>query len=241
MRGLQLFGEYVCEILVVSILLAVSAVLILPFIPMLVGVTGFFQQKKNVRRFKDIFTTIGKNIRIIVLYTLFELVIILFPVLNLYFFNTHPEHINYFVMVVCYIALVVGIVYLINGPIIIVNMKVKFRQLLYNSLLLMSGGILRNLAAFAIAGGVVAIIMLYPYVLPLTLYIVPFALTKLLIENFYKLKARMLNTTVDELKNDNVKDDYLNEYGEVDSVTAIDEYLNENREVNNEDENQEGV
>lgn len=215
MHGLQLVGEYILEIFVVSLLLALSAALVLPFVPMLVGITGYFKNKRNVRRFKDIFTTIGSNFGIIALYTLFELVIIVFSVLNLYFFNTHPESTNYFVMVVCYIALVVGIVYLINGPIIIVNMKVKFRQLLYNGLTLMSGGILRSLAAFVIVGGVIAIILLYPYVLPLTLYIVPFALSKLLTENFFTLKARALKTSVYQLKNDIGKDNYLNEYGEV--------------------------
>lgn len=225
MHGFQLIGEYALEIFVVSLLLALSAVLIIPFIPMLVGVTGFFKNKMGVRRFKDIFTTIGSNFGIIALYTIFELIIILFSVLNLYFFNTHPANVNYFVMVICYIALVVGIVYLVNGPIIIVNMRLSFRQLLYNGLVLMSGGILHSLAAICVAGGVVAIILLYPYVLPLTLYVVPFVISKLLTENFYTLKARILKTSVYQLKHEGDNDNYLNEYGE----------------VNHEDENQENA
>ncbi|MDE5562506.1 MAG: hypothetical protein K2J01_03040 [Clostridiales bacterium] len=215
MHGLQLIGEYALEIFVVSLLLALSALLVIPLIPMLVGVAGFFKNKMGVRRFKDIFTTIGSNFGIIALYTIFELIILLFSVLNLYFFNTHPANINYFVMVICYIALVVGIVYLVTGPTIIVNMQVGVRQFLYNGLVLMSGGILRSLAAIAVAGGVVAIIILYPYVLPLTLYAVPFVISKLLTENFYTLKARALKTSVYRLKHEGDKDNYLNEYGEV--------------------------
>lgn len=215
MKGLQLLGEYIWEFFIVSILLAVSAVLILPFIPMLIGVTGFFSSKKNVRRFKDIFTTIGRNFGIIALFTVFELVIIVFSVLNIYFFGTNPERINYFIMVLCCITLVIGVVFLINGPIIIVNMKVKFRQLVYNSFKLLSGGILRSLIAVAIVCGVVALIMFYPYLVPLTLYAVPYALTKLLTENFYVLKAKALKVSVYQLKNDTGKDNYLNEYGEV--------------------------
>lgn len=215
MRGLQLFGEYLWEFFVVSVLLAASALLIIPFIPMVIGVTGFFSSKKSVRRFKDIFTTIGSSFGLIALYTVFELVFIVFSVLNIYFLSTHPEQMNYFILVLCCVALVVGIVYLVTGPIIIVNMKVNFRQLLYNGLKLLSGGILRSLLSVAIVGGVVALIMFYPYAVPLTLYAVPYFLTKLLTENFYVLKAKSLKVSVYELKNNIGKDNYLNEYGEV--------------------------
>ena len=215
MHGLQLFGEYVLEIFVISLLIAASALLILPFIPMIIGVVGFFKTDKNTRRFKDIFTTIGSNIVIIVLYTLFELVIIVFPILNIYFFNTHPENINYFVLAVCWIALVVGAIYLVHAPIIIVNMKVTFRQLMYNGFMLIFGGLIRSILAVGMVAGIVAIILYYPYVLPLTLYLFPFLLSKLLTENFLELKAKATKTSVYELKHNKGKDDYLNENGEI--------------------------
>lgn len=215
MRGLLIFGEYVLEILVVSLLMAVSAVLVLPFVPMTVGVIGFFKTDKNTRRFKDIFTTIGSNIGIIILYTLFELVIIVFSVLNIYFFNTHPEDTNYFILAISCITLIIGIIYLINGPFIIVNMKVNFLQLLYNGFMLIFGGLWRSLIALVIAAGIVALVMFYPYVLPLTLYAVPFVLSKLLTENFYHLKAKALKVSVYQLKQELKKDDYLNENGEI--------------------------
>ena len=215
MHGLQVFGEYVWEVLVISLLLAASALLIVPFIPMYIGVVGFFKTDKKTRRFKDIFTTIGSSFATIVFYTIFELVIIVFPILNIYFFNTHPEHTNYFVLAVCVVALIVGVLYLINGPIIIVNMQVGFRQLLYNGFMLLFGGFLRSVLAIGVMGGVVAMILFYPYVLPLTLYAVPFVLSKLLTENFYVLKAKALKTSVYELKHNIDKDDYINENGEV--------------------------
>lgn len=215
MHGLQVFGEYVFEVFVVSLLLAASALLVIPFIPMFIGVIGFFKSDKKTRRFKDIFTTIGSSFGTIAIYTIFELVIILFPILNIYFFNTHPESTNYFVLAVCVVALVVGVIYLINGPIIIVNMQVGFRQLLYNGFMLLFGGLFRSVLALGVIGGVVALIMFYPYVLPLTLYAVPYVLSKLLTENFYVLKAKALKTSVYELKHNIDKDDYINENGEV--------------------------
>ena len=215
MHGLQLFGEYVLEIFVISLLIAASALLILPSIPMIIGVVGVFKTDKNTRRFKDIFTTIGSNIVIIVLYTLFELVIIVFPILNIYFFNTHPENINYFVLAVCWVALVVGAIYFVHAPIIIVNMKVTFRQLLYNGFMLIFGGLIRSVLAVGMVAGIVAIILYYPYVVPLTLYLFPFLLSKLLTENFLELKAKATKTSVYELKKNIGKDDYLNENGEI--------------------------
>ena len=59
MKGLRLLGDYALEFLVVTLLVALSAFTILPFIPMLVGVTGYFKEDIDTRRFKDIFTTIG--------------------------------------------------------------------------------------------------------------------------------------------------------------------------------------
>ena len=90
MKGLRIFGDYVAEFFIITILLALSALLVLPFVPMVVGVTGFFQRDINGRRFKDIFTTIGKNYKILIFYTLVQIIAIVLPVLNIYYFNTNP-------------------------------------------------------------------------------------------------------------------------------------------------------
>lgn len=215
MKGLRIVGDYALEFLVITLLLAVSALLIIPFIPMLVGVTGFFSANIDTRRFKDIFTTIGKNWKILIFYTLFQLIIIVFPVLNIYFFNTHPQNTNYFVLAVSCIALVIGVIYLVTSPTVIVNMNMKFRQLLYNGIMLLFGGFWRSLLSLACVAGVVALLLYYPYVVVVTLYFIPFILSKLMKENFFKLKAKALNTSVFELKKQQSKDDYLDENGEI--------------------------
>lgn len=200
MKGFRLFGDYAFEFFVITLLVALSAVLILPFIPMVVGVAGYFKTDINSRRFKDIFTTIGKSWKILIFYTVFQLIIIIFPVLNIYFFNTHPENTNYFVLAVCCVALFVGVIYLVTAPTVIVNMDVTLRQLLYNGIMLLFGGLLRSLISLACVAGIIALILFYPYVVPLTLYAVPLVISKLMAENFLKLKAKALNTSVFELK-----------------------------------------
>ena len=206
MKGLRLFGDYAFEFLVVTVLVALSAASVIFFVPMVVGVTGYF---------KDIFTTIGKNWKILIFYTVFQLVIIVFPVLNIYFFNTHPDNINYFVLAVSVIALIVGLIYLATAPTVIVNMDLKFRQLIYNGIMMLFGSLWRSLLAVMLIAGVVALVIYYPYALPLTPYAVPLAISKLMDENFYHLKAKALNVSVFELKKKENQDDYIDETGAI--------------------------
>ena len=215
MKGLRIVGDYAFEFLVVTLLVALSALTVIFFVPVIVGVTGYFSTDINTRRFKDIFTTIGRNWKVLIFYTIFQLVIIVFPVLNIYFFNTHPENINYFVLAVCVIALLVGIIYLATAPTVIVNMDVKFRQLIYNGIMMLFGSLWRSLIAVLLIAGVVALTLYYPYAVIITLYAVPMIISRLMTENFYHLKAKALNTSVFELKRKLNDDDYLDEKGAV--------------------------
>ena len=215
MKGLRLLGDYALEFLVVTLLVALSALTVIFFVPMIVGVTAYFKNDINTRRFKDIFTAIGRNWKILIFYTLFQLVIIVFPVLNIYFFNTHPENINYFVLAVSVVALIVGIMYLATAPTVIVNMDVTFRQLIYNGIMMLFGSLWRSMVSVLLIAGIVALILFYPYAVVVTLYAVPMIISKLMDENFYHLKAKALNTSVFELKKKEKEDDYLDEKGAV--------------------------
>ncbi len=212
---MRLVGDYAFEFLVITLLVAVSALSVIFFVPMIVGVTGYFSNDIDTRRFKDVFTTIGKNWKILIFYTIFQLVMIVFPTLNIYFFNTHPENVNYFVLAVCVIALLVGVVYLATAPTVIANMDVKFRQLVYDGIMMLFGSLWRSAVSVLIIIGIVALVIFYPYVLPLTLYAAPFAISRLMAENFLKLKAKAMNTSVFELKKKQNEDDYLDERGAI--------------------------
>ena len=215
MKGLRILGDYALEFLVVTLLVALSALTVIFFIPMIVGVTAYFSNDINTRRFKDIFTAIGRNWKILIFYTLFQLIIIVFPVLNIYFFNTHPENMNYFVLAVSVVALFVGTVYLATAPTVIVNMDVKFRQLIYNGIMMLFGSLWRSAVCILLIAGIVALILYYPYAVIVTLYAVPMIISRLMTENFYHLKAKALNTSVFELKKKEKEDDYLDEKGAV--------------------------
>lgn len=226
MRGLRVVGDYALEFLVITLLMAISAVTIVLFLPVLVGVTAFFGNEMGTRRFKDIFTAIGANWKIIIFYTLFQLVIILFPTLNIYFFNTHPEQTNYFILAVSYVALFVGVIFLATAPTVIVNMNVSFFQLLRNGIMMIFGSLWRSIVSVGIIVGIVALIVYYPYPIILTLYAAPLINAGLMKENFYHLKAKALNTSVYELKKKQKDDDYLDEKGQIKPIE--DEPLDKN-------------
>jgi len=215
MRGFQILGEYILEFVVVTLLVALSAVSVVFFVPMMVGLNGFFKNKKSIRLFRDIFRTMKENVKILIPFTIFELLITVFPILNIYYFNTHLENMNYFILAISYVALVIGVIYFATGPTIIVNMNVGFGQFLRNGFMLLFGGLIRSLISLAVVGGVVALIVLFPYAVPGTLYLVPFAVTKMMTENFYVLKAKSLGTSVYEVKKEESADDYLDETGRV--------------------------
>lgn len=213
MKGLASFGEALTEFFIITILMAVSAVMIVPFIPVCVGITAFFGQSKDTRRWRDIFITIGTNWKILIPYTLFQLVILLFSILNIYFFNTHPDQMNNVIYALSYVALIVGLMYLVTAPTIIVYMNVTFRQLLSNGIMLMFGSWWRGLASLAVIFGVFYMVLNSPYYVLLTLYFAPLLITNLMKENFYHLKAKALHTSVYELKRQESADNYMEETG----------------------------
>ena len=218
MKGLRLFGDYALEILVITLLLTLSACSVIFFVPMIVGVAGFFKNNIDVRLFKDIFITIGRNWKIIIFYTVFQLVIIVFPILNIYYFNTHAEAMNfigYFVLAVSCIALIVGAIFLTTAPTVIVNMNVTFRQLLYNGVMLIFGGAIRSLVCVAVVAGVFALFIFYPFAVILTLYVSTYLISRFMNENIIKLKAKALKVSVYQLKKKPENDGYLDENGEI--------------------------
>ena len=215
MKGLRIFGEYLTEFFVITLLVVLSVVTVVGFIPMIVGVTGFFSNPIGTRRFRDIFITIGQNWKILISYSIFQLVIVVFPILNIYFFLSHPENINGFMLAVSYITLFIGAVYLTTAPTVIVNMNVTFMQLLFNGIMMLFGSPLRSLIALAAIAGVIALILYYPYVVILALYAALYISAVMMKENFLHLKAKALGVSVYELKAKQNEDDYFDENGRI--------------------------
>ncbi len=192
MKGLRLLGDVIFEYLIITLILILSICLVIPFIPVFVGVIAYLRLDINTRTLRD------------------------FSILNLYFFLTHPEKNQMIVLILSYIALFIGIVFFIHAPIIILTMKVNFRQLMYNSIMLIFGGIFRSILTIVLLIGVAFIAIYLPHLLFFLPYFIAFVIAKMIYPNFYVLKARALKTTPQELLNQEQQDAYLDEYGQVD-------------------------
>ncbi len=197
----EIFGDYVIEFIVITILMVLSLILVIPFVPIFVGIVGYFSKDIHSRRFKDIFINIKINWKTLISYTIFQLIIILVPSLNIYYFNNNIDKMNYIMLTLSYTTLIIGLYYLITSPTIIINMNVNFMQLLYNGLMLLFGNLKNSIISILIIILVVLLILYFPYILLLLLYFIPFISQKLMIENFYHLKAKVLGISEEELKN----------------------------------------
>ena len=211
MKGLRIFGDYLFEYFTITLLLIISFVLIIPFIPIFIGIVSYFRRKLDDRMLKDIFKPIKDNFKIIILFTIFELVLIIFSVLNIYYMNTNLEQMNTVMLFISYIGLIIGIYLLIHSPVIILDMNVNFRQLLFNSVFLIMGGFKNTLLCIV---GVLAYALIgitIPYLTIVLIYFIPFLISKLTSKNIIQIKAIRMNTTVAELTKMENQDDYLDE------------------------------
>ncbi len=216
MKGLRLLGDVIFEYIAITILLILSACLVLPFIPVCIGVVAYLKNDVNTRTIRDGWIGIKENGWIILKFTIFELILLIFSILNIYFFMTHPENNQIVILILSYIALFFGIVFFIHAPIIILSMNVNFRQLIYNSIMLIFGGLIRSLTLIIVMIGVGFIAVYLPHLLFFIPYFILFMMAKTMFFNMYTLKARALKTTPQELMKKEKEDAYLNEYGQVD-------------------------
>ena len=211
MKGLRIFGDYLFEYFVITLLLVLSFVLIIPFIPIFIGVVSYFRRKIDDRMFKDIFKPIKDNFKIIILFTIFELILLIFSALNIYYMNTNPEQMSTFMLFISYVGLIIGAYLLIHSPVVILDMKVNFRQLLFNSIFLIMGGFKNTLLCIVCVLAYVFIGIAMPYLMILGIYFIPFVISKFTSKNIIQLKAIRMNTTVAELTRLENQDDYLDE------------------------------
>ena len=213
MKGLKKIGDYLFEYMIISLLLILSFALIIPFIPMLIGIVSYFRRPLDARMLKDVFVPIKENIKIIIKFTIFELLLVITSGLNVYFMNSNPDAMNNFVLLLSYVGLVISLIIIVHAPIVILNMNVNLIQLLYNSIVLIFGGIKNSIYTIALLIIFIVSIVYVPYLLFFLIYFIPVILQRFPYQNLLILKAIKLNTTVEELTKKENQDDYLDEYG----------------------------
>ncbi len=211
MGAFKKFGDIIFEYFVISILLIASLLLVVPFVPMWISIIGYFNKKREQRMFKDIYTTFKENYKIILKFSIVELLLLVFSVLNLYYFSVNYNNTYLFIIVISTITGLMALLFLVNAPMIIINMNVSLKQLLFNCFTLTFGGLGRTFLSMVLIIGALIIFLYFPYIGPLLVYFLPFGVADMIKENMYKLKAKRLKTTVRELKEIENRDEFLEE------------------------------
>ena len=211
MKGFKIFGEIIFEYLVITLLIILSSLSVIGFIPVFVGIISYFNHKKNDRMFKDIFTAIKDNLKIIIKFTILELIILIVSILNIYFFQNHQEGFNIIILVLSYVFLGIGIIFLAHSPMIIIGMNVNLRQLIFNSFLFFFGGFLNSLIAIVALALIVVLAAYIPYLIIIYAYFAYKVVAYFTGKNFLVFKAKKLNITVNELTKMQDEDNYFEE------------------------------
>lgn len=204
---IRVLGNLFFDYVIITLLLTISFVLVIPFIPVYIGVNEYFLEHYEDRKLKNIFTSIKANFSIIIKFTIFELIALIFAIGNIIFFNT-GERSNDLITLLSYVILIFSLVCFINAPIIIIKMKVTLKQLLFNCFALIFGKWYLSILLIVLAGGVIIGCCYLPYITPFVLYFIALLGSTINLRLLNILKAKSMKLSVEEIDKKESEDTY---------------------------------
>lgn len=179
------------DYLVIDLLLILSIALILPFPSIFVGVIHYFEREREDRRLGDIFAIYKGNWSILIKFSIYIIIAYIASIADIVFLR-RPE-IGYVVInIIGYTILILATITLINGPMLILHMNVNFKQLLFNSYMLIFGKWWLFLITFIIYTGIALLCIFFPYVTPIFPVILAMLTSYSTRVNFQILKKKVL-------------------------------------------------
>ncbi|MCF7930808.1 MAG: hypothetical protein K9L02_04820 [Acholeplasmataceae bacterium] len=191
MKKFNTIGILLFDYMISVVLLNLAILLVIPFIPLWIGYQKYIETDLHSRSLKLIFTNIKDNVKIISQITIFLIVLFGFAYFNLMWLKTDLKVIDIFIKIMSYIVLWIGLTILIYAPTIITNMNVTFKQLLYNGIMLIFGGITNYLISLALIVVFLYLSIQSIIVLILGIPFVIYMISKLSIINLNYLKEKM--------------------------------------------------
>ena len=166
MQKLRIICNNLFDYLVIDLLLILSIALIFPFPSIFVGVVHYFERSRDDRRLGDIFAVYKDNWSILIKFSLYIVIAYAAAIADIVFLR-RPE-VGYIVInIIGYTVLILATITLINGPMLILHMNLNFKQLLFNSYMLIFGKWWLFLIIIIIYAGVVVLCIFFPYVSPI--------------------------------------------------------------------------
>jgi len=181
-------GEHIFDYCVLSFLLNISLYILIPFIPIYMGVVSYvLDEDKSLRK---IFKYIKENIKVIVSISIFLLLIFVVFYINVFVLQPQYSLLHYFFQVLSYILLFIGIVVFVYSSTIIYYMNVTAKQAILNSLLLV---LYNPFKAIVIIGVVIGFIYIGTHSIIFIIlgqYMVIFAISKMIKTTILSIKER---------------------------------------------------
>lgn len=169
-KRIQLYGTIMFDYIFITILLNISIVLVIPFIPVVIGLTKYFTTPNEEQSLTIIFKTIKENLKIILQITFFLIFIVSVSIINLYVIDTENSFLVGIVEGLSYIMLLIATILFIHSPIIVCHMNVSFKQLIYNSIMLSFGGLINFFTS-------IGIVVLFAYMISQSYLVLVFGIT----------------------------------------------------------------
>ena len=163
LEGFRKIGTWIFDFFVITILLTLSLALVFPFPFILTGVHNYFLYKFEDRRLANIFNILKPNWKILLKFSIFWGVVVVLSVFEIVYFNLVGIRLD-FLTGVCYVLLILSVVFITDAPIIILRMNVTLRQLLFNCITLIYGCWWFLLISFIISIGYFVAFAYFPYI-----------------------------------------------------------------------------
>lgn len=198
LEGFRKFGTFLFDFLVITILLTLSLVLVFPFPFILTGVHNFFLYKFEDRRLANIFNILKPNFKILLKFSLFWGVVVILSVFEIVFFNINGLR-NDILTFICYLLLILSVIFITDAPIIIIRMNVNLKQLLFNCITLIYGCWWFLLISFIVTIGYFVAFAYFPYIGGAGLYLLVFIANHASRRAIRNLMAKRLKTNPSEV------------------------------------------
>lgn len=190
LERLNQLGSSVFDVMFLTLILVIGTFLVIPLIPLWIGIQKYIQADPEERTMSMVFRNIQENLSITLQVTLFLILLLGASSVNILFLHTGNTVMDAIIQGISYILLFLGITIMMHVGVIITNMRVTFREAIYNSLMLVFGGIPSYLLQLAILIGFVYLVTV-SVIFYLGIFLVIAAVSRLSYVLFKKLKERI--------------------------------------------------
>jgi hypothetical protein len=181
-------AQEIIDAIVIIGILSLSFLSIVAFVPVFVGVCGYFASPKEERNIKTIFKTIMSGGKTLMVFSMIETIALTIAVLNISYFEFANGTVSNTILASSWVVLSLSIWTLLFVSPIIVRMNAATKHLLFNAATVFAASGFKSMLIVIFAGLCVYVGLIFPYALGILIYFLCLVNTS------------VCNRTIDQLK-----------------------------------------